>query len=250
MNQIGLCSVTFRDLAPEEVVDVVRTTPLEYIEWAGDVHVPVELEVGLAREIAALYSVSSYGSYYHAGEGEDFEAVLAQAKNLGATDIRIWAGNMDMDKPWGQGDADVFDRIVADIKAVAKLASADGIKLNIEHHQWTYADSTEETVKLLEAIDEPNVYLNWQPPMEGSVADKVADIRALGPWISNVHVFNWDSKFQRYPLVNGKDAWAEYIAELEKFPFEGRKYLLEFVLDDDVEQLKRDADTLAELMQG
>ena len=36
----SLCSVTFRALTPEEVLELAARAELDAIEWGGDVHVP------------------------------------------------------------------------------------------------------------------------------------------------------------------------------------------------------------------
>src|SRR5699024_11930088 len=39
MLRPGICSVTYRDLPPEEIVPLTAEAGLEGIEWGGDVHV-------------------------------------------------------------------------------------------------------------------------------------------------------------------------------------------------------------------
>src|SRR5690625_849857 len=39
MLRPGICSVTYRDLPPEEIVPLAAEAGLECIEWGGDVHV-------------------------------------------------------------------------------------------------------------------------------------------------------------------------------------------------------------------
>ena len=64
----GLVSITFRDLSPEEVVQVAVENGLEGIEWGGDVHVP-HGNLAVAKKVARQTAegglkVASYGSYY------------------------------------------------------------------------------------------------------------------------------------------------------------------------------------------
>ena len=40
MIKIGLVSISFRDLFPKQIVDMVAEVGLDAIEWGGDVHVP------------------------------------------------------------------------------------------------------------------------------------------------------------------------------------------------------------------
>ena len=66
----GLCSVTFRALPAEELVDLAAEAGLESIEWGSDVHARPDGPAGLdhVRKLteAAGLVVASYGSYYRA----------------------------------------------------------------------------------------------------------------------------------------------------------------------------------------
>ncbi|NBB78352.1 MAG: sugar phosphate isomerase/epimerase, partial [Verrucomicrobia bacterium] len=72
MLHTGLCSVTFRKHATDELIDLARKGGIEGIEWGGDVHVPPgDLENARAvgeKTAAAGLSVCSYGSYYRCDE--------------------------------------------------------------------------------------------------------------------------------------------------------------------------------------
>ena len=68
----GLVSISFRNLCPEEIIDITKESGLLGIEWGGDLHVPhgdvpVAAEVGSKTREAGL-EVSSYGSYYRFAE--------------------------------------------------------------------------------------------------------------------------------------------------------------------------------------
>jgi sugar phosphate isomerase/epimerase len=109
--QGGLVSITFRALAPHEVVDLVVRAGLKGVEWGGDVHVPHGDEVR-AKEVAALTREAglcccAYGSYYRLaaseGEGLAFERVLASARLLDAPEqflhnaatLRRWLAKLE-----------------------------------------------------------------------------------------------------------------------------------------------------------
>ena len=69
----GLVSITFRSLAPEEIIRLAAQADVQSIEWGGDIHVPAG-EVDRAREVGrwtreAGLMVSAYGSYYRLGGG-------------------------------------------------------------------------------------------------------------------------------------------------------------------------------------
>src|ERR1019366_2311398 len=96
----GLVSITFRSLAPEEIIRLAAQAGARAMEWGGDVHVPAG-EVDRAREVGrwtreAGLMVSAYGSYYRLGGGGNesapFERVLGSAAAVAAPTIRVWAG--------------------------------------------------------------------------------------------------------------------------------------------------------------
>ena len=97
----GLLTVSFRQLAPQAIVDLVKEAQLACIEWGGDVHVPhgdiAAAEATAAMTVEAGLEVAAYGSYYRTGVSEDdglaFQSVLNSAIALGAPSIRVWAGN-------------------------------------------------------------------------------------------------------------------------------------------------------------
>lgn len=64
----GLCSVTFQQLAPEEIVDLAMRCGLEAVEWGADVHLPPG-KPGVARALADRcrdrgLRCPSYGTYF------------------------------------------------------------------------------------------------------------------------------------------------------------------------------------------
>ena len=84
----GLVSVTFRQLAPRTIVDLVAEAGLWGIEWGGDVHAPVG-DLHIAREVRAMtldagLAVAAYGSYFRFRPDDSFERVLETAIALGA----------------------------------------------------------------------------------------------------------------------------------------------------------------------
>src|SRR5690625_7790707 len=86
MLRPGICSVTYRDLPPEELVPLAAEAGLECIEWGGDVHVapgvPDLAEHTRVRPEEAGLAVASHGSHLrfisadepHAARAEGTEA--------------------------------------------------------------------------------------------------------------------------------------------------------------------------------
>jgi len=211
---------------------------LDGIEWGGDVHVPPG-SLALAQEVGALtrsvgLEVASYGSYYRL-DGSGFEEVLATAHALGAPNIRVWAGRVGS----SSASPSDWDAAVLDGQRIAALAAP--LQISFEFHQGTLADTASSTLSLLSRIDAPNVRTYWQPSAGLSVADRMAEIGELEPFLSSMHVFQWSDGL-RLSLSSGFAEWTQYLR--------GDWALLEFVRDDSPEQFLEDAATLKELLGG
>ncbi|MCX7868671.1 MAG: hypothetical protein N2322_01855, partial [Terrimicrobiaceae bacterium] len=94
----GLVSISFRQLAPAEIVRLCTRAGLGLVEWGGDVHVPhgnLEAAKSVRRLTAdAGLHTAAYGSYLRLGQPEpSLEAVLDTAAELGAPVVRVWAGS-------------------------------------------------------------------------------------------------------------------------------------------------------------
>jgi len=246
----GLVSVTFRRLSPEKIVGLCVKTGLRAIEWGGDIHVPPGDARGASHvgEItrAAGLSITAYGSYYRlaASDGFSFEEVLAAAESLGAPAIRVWAGHR------GSADTDAAGRkaVAEDALRCADLAGARGISICYEFHDGTLTDTTESALALLADTEHPFIRSLWQPPHGKTLEQCLASLRAMMPRLHHVHVFHWwPDSGQRHALVDGRERWEAYVAEL-KSGTEDTDLLLEFVRSDDPNILPGDAQTLREIL--
>jgi len=248
----GLVSITFRQLAPERIVELVKQAGLSAIEWGGDVHAPhgefEQAERVRRRTREAGLDVAAYGSYYRAGgssdEGLTFETVLETARRLEAPTIRVWAGK--------GGSAEMSEsqrrRVIDDLKRCCDLAGKHGVSVSLEYHGNTLTDTREAALETIRAIDHPNLRTYWQPrTSEASTVENAEELDAVLPWLSHLHVFHWHVKpgegIDRRPLAEGRQAWKTYLSRLEAL--EGpRALLLEFVRGDDPEQFLDDAASL------
>jgi sugar phosphate isomerase/epimerase len=244
----GLVSITFRSLAPEEIIRLAAQAGVQSIEWGGDVHVPAG-EVDRAREVGrwtreAGLMVSAYGSYHRLGGGGSdaapFERVLASAAALAAPTIRVWAGGK------GSGDCSPEERreIIDDALRVADLAARAGITLSLEYHDGTLTDTRASVRSLLDELAHPNIEFLWQPshgePVQ-ACADRLLDVL---PRLRNVHVFHWwPTPRERHPLIEGEARWRAYI-EIVRETGRPVDFLLEFVVNDSPGQFLADAATL------
>ena len=256
MIKSGLASISFRNLSTDMIIDLAKDSGLLAIEWGGDVHVP-HGDLQKAKEVKretlnAGIEVAAYGSYYKAGESEmvglKFEDVLATAVELSAPTVRVWAGlksSRDADEKYRKMVAD-------DLFRIAKIAMKKNINISVEYQAHTLTDSTKSTLKLLDDVNHDNLFCYWQPHVSEtkSHADCKSDLNALVKKLSNIHVYHWtlqDEIYTRYSLKDGFNEWKEYL-DIVKLNGGNHYALLEFFLNDNVEQVKEDANTLNELI--
>lgn len=250
MIRTGLVSVTFRDLHPGRIVDLVRQARLDAIEWGGDIHVP-HGEVARAREIGRMtceagLATAVYGSYYRAGApdpGPGFAAVLETAAALGAPTIRVWAGALGSDRANARDRAAVVD----DTLRIAEMAHREGISLTFEFHGGTLNDTNASSRRLIEEINDDRVYSCWQPPAGMPTEGCLEGLRGVLPRLSNLHVFTWsagsDGRIVRHPLAEGEARWRQYL-DLARSSGRDHYALIEFVKDGQPGQFLQDARAL------
>jgi len=253
MFHTGLVSVTFRKLAPREIVDLVAKAKLDAIEWGGDIHVP-HGDLQRAREVARMTTdaglrVSSYGSYYRMQWPENkgtFQDVVATALELKAPTIRIWPGARGS----AEADAEYRRALVNETRQVAEIAQGAGLTVAFEFHSHSLTDTYASAQLLLKEVAHPALRLYWQPMVDPSVEENLKGLGDLLPKVTHIHVFYWAKRgadLERRSLAEGKTDWTRY---LKTIAGSGRDHyvLLEFVKDDAPEAFIRDAEALKGLV--
>lgn len=245
MLRPGLVSISFRELSPREILDLCVQARLQGIEWGGDIHVP-HGDVSLAREVGEMtreagLEVAAYGSYYRCGGALEFERVLESAAALEAPLIRVWAGQ----------DGDEFAAVAEDLRRICALAQEQGIGVVTEYHGGTLTGTRASTARLLNELRDSGLKTLWQPLRRGAgmnlkIGENRDDLRAVAPYLSNVHVYEWRDieagKTRRFSL-QGSAQWPTYIEELKQIGGD-RWVLLEYVPEDRPEALKGEAAAL------
>ena len=252
----GLCSVTMRHLAIEEVTQLAAAAGLRAIEWGGDVHVPPGDAQAVTRARvaceAAGVSCASYGSYLLA-DGDGSRATIARvldtAAGLGAANVRVWT-------PFGvePGSPQTGD-VLAALGTVSEAAADRGLSVGLEFHGGTLTATASSTNAVLDAVGAPNLFTYWQPSYwcpDRPAGQDVDDVVELAPRLSHLHVYEWATAADRRPLSDGTPRWRSVLdAVVRSAPparIVPRVAFLEFVAGDDPRALRRDAATLHELL--
>lgn len=243
----GMTSVTFRGKRPEEIIALAKKARLLGIEWGGDVHVPPK-DLKAARRIGRITReegllVLSYGSYYHLGRGEEADPVLEAAKELGAPNIRIWAGDFAPDR----ADGAYWEKAVAELQEVCRKAKNVGMTVSTEYHRGTLTQTEEGALRLMKEAGCENLFTYWQPNPDISHQENLKELRGVHPHLSSIHVFRWKGKDVRYPLADGAEEWKEYLRKGPEVPWGA--CILEFVKDDSPEQFLEDARCLHSMLR-
>ncbi|TNF19743.1 MAG: sugar phosphate isomerase/epimerase [Rhodobacteraceae bacterium] len=255
MIRTGQCSVTFRALEVEAIVDLAARAGIEAIEWGADRHV-LPGDLARARQVRDLCAArgiapASYGAYVRAGvpgARQEFTAVLKTAAALGAGNIRVWAGNARRAET---GDA-AFDTAAADLHDMARQAKGQAITVSVEYHRNSLTEEAEDALALLQAADHENLFSYWQPVPGRGRARWLAELEILAPHLGDLHVFHWimtEAGQERRPLAEGIDDWHALIGAwtpAPRWPHPPTGFL-EFVRDDGIGQFQDDAHHLRAL---
>jgi len=252
MINSGLVSISFRQLTVEQIIELVKKSGLDGIEWGGDKHVP-HGDVQRAKQVRQLteeagLKVAAYGSYYKIGvsegEGLSFSMVLDSAVALGAPKIRVWAGKKNSEDASPQD----WDLIVKESRWIGDMAAAKGIKIVYEFHGGTLTNTAASCKKLLETVAHSNVMTYWQPTLGVKCADNAAGLKSVLPWVQGTHVFHWwPDHLTRFALSEGEADWSCYF-EVLKSSKRDMFAMMEFVKDDNPENFAPDAATLKKLL--
>ena len=244
MHKIGLVSISFRGHTPEEIFTAAANAKLSCIEWGSDIHAP-RTDILRLEQIARLqekYGIycCSYGTYFRLGITpiEKLPEYIRAAKTLGTRILRLWCGNKKAP------DCTVEERafLFTQCKEAARLAGKEGVTLCMECHRGTYTETAEGALELMQAVDSPAFRMYWQPNQFRTPEENLAYLRQLGSYITHIHVFQWKED-DRFPLETGIDEWTAYLQELSG----SHHLLLEFMPDDDIRSLDREAATLRKL---
>lgn len=192
------CSYSALDRSLADAAELAARVGLDGLEvTAHPPHLDPAAGVAAARVAgrtvrAAGIPVIAYGSYlgrFGQVTAADAERAAAVAAALETRLLRVWA------EPIPDGNSDPGPA-VALLRTACDAAAGDGITVVIERHMGSFADSPERIVRLLDAIDRPNVALNYQVldflPMD-QIAAQPGDAERLVPLACYFHLKNYQA---------------------------------------------------------
>lgn len=253
MVKSGLCSVTFRNKTPKEIVELAYRAKLSAIEWGSDVHVR-EGDIKAAEEIRKMteekgIEIPAYGSYYRLGNGQDFRTYLDSAVALGAKEIRVWAGV----NPSAYHLFDARRAIVREAREISRMASAYGITVSTECHAYTLTDTPESLLLFMNEVNEANFRTYWQALLHIPQNEQMRSLEAIyaSGKLTNIHVQHFDlfeTRREQRLLADAAELWKERLSVF-KDDDTLRYAFLEFVKDGSDESLIDDAKTLNSILE-
>lgn len=246
-TKTGLVSISFRKYTPEQVMTATAEAGLEGIEWGSDVHAPVnEIDVlkGIAQRQKQLgLRCAAYGTYFRLGVTplEQLADYIRAAELLDTDVLRIWCG----DRPSCEYSREERERLFELAAAAAQMAERAGVRLCTEFHHHTFTDECLAVEEIIRAADSKAWRTYWQPNQYRTWQENRLTAGLLAPYVENYHVFSWRRE-DRFPLLAQQREWAEYFDMADK---NGPAYaLLEFMPDDRIETLPREAEGLRTLL--
>jgi sugar phosphate isomerase/epimerase len=148
---------------------------------------------------------------------------IAAARTLGAPLINAFS----FDRLGAPADAPIPPPVVETLKQAARLAARDGLILSLENEATTWASTAASAAALIEAVDEPNLGLTWDPAnafRAGDDAPYPAGYARIAGMIRHVHVKNarhvspsGDRRFQ----FDGEIDWGGQVAALKASGYTG-----------------------------
>lgn len=252
MLDIGLTSVTFRNLIPSDVISYCKKYGIDRIEWGSDVHVPVgdylnATQIKQECEKNGIL-ISSYGTYYTCGTYDDpkeeFSQYIEIAKILNAKTMRIWVG----EKNFEDADEEYIEKIVCELKMICDMAKEEKIDIGCEFHGGSLCNNKENSLEIINRVNRENFGMYFQYDWNYALEENCDTLKSFLPILKNIHVFNVNDD-GRHSLGenNGENIWKEFVRILKENGI-NTNLLFEFLPKQSEECLKKECEILRRII--
>lgn len=252
MLNIGLTSVTFRNLTAYDVIKCCKKYGINRIEWGSDVHVPVgdTLNATQIKQECKKNGIliSSYGTYYRCGAysdaKEEFTKYIEIAKILDAKTMRIWVG----EKNFEDADEEYIEKIVNKLKIICDMAKEENIHIGCEFHRGSLCNNKENSLQVINRVNRENFGMYFQYDWNYTLEENCDTLKSFIPILKNVHVFNVNTD-GRHSLGenNGENIWKEFVKILKENEIYAN-LLFEFLPEQTEDCLKKECEILKKIV--
>ncbi|WP_266081460.1 sugar phosphate isomerase/epimerase family protein [Haladaptatus caseinilyticus] len=214
-----LSSADYDGLEPNYIVDGLLTTPdgCERVRRAADEH---DLSVpAVSTTLHWEYPLSSADEERRRQGIDVATSMVDAAVTLGADEILIVPAVVTPGSKYN----DHYDRAVDSVREIVGYAADADVGVAIENVQNNFLYSPREFAEFLERVEDAGsvtAYFDIGNGFRSGLPDRW--IRALGDWISKIHVKDWMTNAHRptYPLQGNID-WESVINALDDIGYRG-----------------------------
>jgi len=182
---------------------------------------------------------------------------LTIARETGCKRIRVFTG-----PPWGDGVVFAKDATgqqwadaIHGLTEFCDIASTDGVELCLECHEGSLMEDSPNTLRLIGAVDRPNLTVNLQIPFYAETWEY--SVEQLGRHTTHLHIHNWTKGFGEGDITfldSGAFDWQPVIDTLVKKYKRHVTLSLEHIThaskDDPWETAARDIHALTRIRMG
>jgi sugar phosphate isomerase/epimerase len=219
------CCWFFPNITPEEGLPRLRAAGFPAIEiWSQDLRKwgVSRWKAALAAEGLGCVQLCPYLDVVHGATTVEMgrwvmDAMLTAAQELNCRRVRIFTG-----PPWGEhtvGPQQASEHQWADAAfALAEYADMAGpdVELCLECHEGSLMEDTPNTLKLIQAVNRPNLTVNLQLPFTGE--EPLSSAIALAKYTTHIHIHayeeGWSGPFTW--LSSGKTDWLPVLKTLRE----------------------------------
>lgn len=231
--KIALCTIAFRERLLEYSLDVARECSFDGVEiWGREPHISEVYDanrVAAARKMVADHGleIAAFGSYLRFGATQPEQLTLRDMLQIGADlevpVMRVWAS----DVPSVQADEKLWARTVAEAREAACAADKLGMRLAVEMHSNTLADTGASARRLVDEVGHPALGLNYQAAPRLDEEDALARLELVLPHVLHFHAQNYLplngslEKVERVGLSEGAIDYAPLVQRLRETGYQG-----------------------------